>query len=61
LVEPAIVVPMHYGTPAIELPLAPVDDFLALMEGRELRRADSAELDVERPVEGATVVVPGAP
>jgi L-ascorbate metabolism protein UlaG (beta-lactamase superfamily) len=58
---PAIVVPMHYGSPAVGLPLAPVDDFLALMEGHELRREDAAELELERPGEGTTVVVPAAP
>jgi L-ascorbate metabolism protein UlaG (beta-lactamase superfamily) len=61
VLDPAVVVPMHYGSPAVGLPLAPVDDFLALMEGRELRRADAAELELERPGEGMTVVVPAAP
>jgi L-ascorbate metabolism protein UlaG (beta-lactamase superfamily) len=61
VLDPAVVVPMHYGSPAVGLPLAPVEDFLALMEGRELRRADAAELELERPAEGMTVVVPAAP
>jgi len=62
VLDPAIVVPMHYGSPAVGLPLAPVDDFLALMEGQELRREDAAEFDLARPAEGTTtVVVPAAP
>ena len=48
-------------TPAVGLPLAPVDDFLGLVEDRELQRADSAELELELPSAGATVVVPAAP
>jgi L-ascorbate metabolism protein UlaG (beta-lactamase superfamily) len=61
VLDPAIVVPMHYGLPAVGLPLAPVDDFLALMEGHELRREEAAEFELERPGEGTTVVVPAAP
>jgi L-ascorbate metabolism protein UlaG (beta-lactamase superfamily) len=61
LLDPAIVVPMHYGSPAVGLPLAPVDDFLGLVEDRELQRADSSEVELERPSAGATVVVPAAP
>jgi L-ascorbate metabolism protein UlaG (beta-lactamase superfamily) len=61
VLKPAIVVPMHYATPAVGLPLAPVDDFLALMGGHELRREDAAEVELERPGEGTTVVVPAAP
>jgi L-ascorbate metabolism protein UlaG (beta-lactamase superfamily) len=59
--DPAVVVPMHYGNPAVGLPLAPVDDFLALMEDRELQRSDGSEVELERPESGATVVVPAAP
>ncbi len=61
VLDPAIVVPMHYSSPSVGLPLAPVDDFLALMEGHELRRENAAELELERPGEGTTVVVPAAP
>ncbi len=61
VLDPAIVVPMHYDTPAVGLPLAPVDDFLALTEGREVRREDAAELGIEGPGEGKIVVVPAAP
>jgi L-ascorbate metabolism protein UlaG (beta-lactamase superfamily) len=61
VLDPAIVVPMHYGLPAVGLPLAPVDDFLALMEGHDVRRENAAELELERPGEGTTVVVPAAP
>jgi L-ascorbate metabolism protein UlaG (beta-lactamase superfamily) len=59
--DPAIVVPMHYGSPKVGLPLAPVDDFLGLMEGNEVRREGTPELDLERPSGGTIVVVPAAP
>ena len=61
LLDPGVVVPMHYSTPAVGLPLSPVDDFLELMEDRELLREGSAEFELARPAEGAAVVVPAAP
>jgi L-ascorbate metabolism protein UlaG (beta-lactamase superfamily) len=60
-IDPAVVVPMHYGSEKVGLPLAPVDDFLGLVDDRELQRSDSAELDLELPSQGKTVVVPAAP
>jgi L-ascorbate metabolism protein UlaG (beta-lactamase superfamily) len=59
--DPQVVVPMHYGSEKIGLPLAPVDDFLGLVEDRDVERADSAELELELPPQGKTVVVPAAP
>jgi L-ascorbate metabolism protein UlaG (beta-lactamase superfamily) len=59
--DPAVVVPMHYATPTVGLPLTSVDDFLELMDDREVRREDAPEVEVERPSKGATVVVPAAP
>lgn len=58
--DPAVVVPMHYDTPKVGLPLAPLDDFLGRVGDREIRREDSAEVELERPG-GKTVVVPAAP
>jgi L-ascorbate metabolism protein UlaG (beta-lactamase superfamily) len=59
--EPRTVVPMHYLTPAIDFPLAPLDDFLAEMEGHELRREPEAGFELGPAGEGTTVVVPAAP
>jgi L-ascorbate metabolism protein UlaG (beta-lactamase superfamily) len=59
--SPAVVVPMHYSSPKVGLPLAPVDDFLGLVDDREVRREDAPEVELERPSGGATVVVPAAP
>jgi L-ascorbate metabolism protein UlaG (beta-lactamase superfamily) len=59
--EPATVVPMHFLSPAIDLPLAPVDDFLELMAEHELRRAPEAEFELEPTGAGTTVVLPAAP
>jgi L-ascorbate metabolism protein UlaG (beta-lactamase superfamily) len=60
-IDPAVVVPMHYGSEKVGLPLSPVEDFLGLVEDRELQRSDSAELELEVPSQGKTVVVPAAP
>jgi L-ascorbate metabolism protein UlaG (beta-lactamase superfamily) len=60
-IDPAVVVPMHYGSEKVGLPLSPVEDFLGLVEDRELQRFDSAELELELPSQGKTVVVPAAP
>jgi L-ascorbate metabolism protein UlaG (beta-lactamase superfamily) len=60
-IDPAVVVPMHYASEKVGLPLAPVDDFLSLVEDREQQRFDSAELELELPSRGKTVVVPAAP
>jgi L-ascorbate metabolism protein UlaG (beta-lactamase superfamily) len=60
-IDPPVVVPMHYSSEKVGLPLAPVEDFLGFVEDRELQRFDSAEFELERPSQGRTVAVPAAP
>jgi len=45
-IAPAVVVPMHYRTPAVDLRIAPLDDFLALVPGHE--RANGHRVRLER-------------
>lgn len=46
LLQPRIVIPMHYQNGKINLPLQPVDDFLALFELSQIVRSDSPTLTV---------------
>lgn len=43
--RPRVVVPMHYKTRALSFPLAPVDDFLAQMQGAPVERVSSPSVD----------------
>jgi L-ascorbate metabolism protein UlaG (beta-lactamase superfamily) len=58
---PRIAVPMHYKTPLVDLPLTPVDDFLAYeaRAGHPVRRAHSSSvsLDPAQLPEATTVLV----
>ena len=42
--KPKITVPMHYKTPKVDLPIAPVDDFLR--DKPNIRRSNSSEVEV---------------
>jgi len=58
LLEPKIVVPMHYWVPGLNLPLATLDEFLAVAKW-PTRRLETNELELERATlpERPTIVV----
>ncbi len=63
LVQPRVVVPMHYQNGKINLPLRPVDDFLALWEPSQIVRHLSPALTLGRddlPREMQVIVLPSA-
>jgi hypothetical protein len=46
MVGPRLVIPMHFKTPKISFPIAPVDDFTAMMENVE--KAGASEITVSK-------------
>ena len=47
LIAPKITIPMHYKVPKLNLPLAPVDDFLRYVQ-YSVRRVDSNQVKIEK-------------
>lgn len=63
LIQPRIVIPMHYQNGKVNLPLQPVDDFLALFEPSQIRRHDSPALTLradDLPPSLQVIVLPSA-
>ena len=61
LIQPRLVIPMHYQNGKINLPLRPVDDFLALFDPAQIVRHPSPTLEVcpeTLPTETQVVVLP---
>jgi L-ascorbate metabolism protein UlaG (beta-lactamase superfamily) len=58
-IGPRVVIPMHYRTPTIRYPIAPVDEFLARHAGTPVirHRGSTLELDRERLPETLTIHV----
>ena len=48
LLDPKIVIPMHYKTPKVDFPISPIDEFL---KGKERVRKFGSEVEVELPTE----------
>lgn len=46
--NPKIVIPMHYKTPAIDFPIAEVDEFAAKMKGYSVKRLAKSEVEVDK-------------
>jgi L-ascorbate metabolism protein UlaG (beta-lactamase superfamily) len=57
LIEPGLVVPMHYGLPGLVLPLDPVQLFLGEMGVKEAERRDSLSVSAGQLPEETKVVV----
>jgi L-ascorbate metabolism protein UlaG (beta-lactamase superfamily) len=57
--SPALVVPMHYRTSAINF-LDPADDFLAALPSRRIDHLDESALSIES-LDGARVALPAVP
>ena len=47
-IGPRIVIPMHFKTPKINLNIAPLEEFLALMANHPISRPGSTSIDVSR-------------
>lgn len=45
--KPRMVVPMHWRTPALTIPLKPVDDFLGEMVGAKVERAGACSIEIK--------------
>ncbi len=63
LIQPCLVIPMHYQNGKSNLPLQPVDDFLALFPPHQIVRADSPILTLsatDLPAEMQVIVLPSA-
>lgn len=63
LIQPRIVIPMHYGNGRINLNLRPVDDLLALFDPAQVVRHPSPTLEVSPdalPLETRVMVLPSA-
>ncbi len=63
LIQPRIVIPMHYQNGKVNLPLQPVDDFLALFEPSHIVRFDSPTLTLsaeDLPPSLQVIVLPSA-
>lgn len=63
LIQPRVVIPMHYQNGKVNLPLRPVDDFLALFEPSQVIRQDSPTLTLraeDPPASLQVIVLPSA-
>lgn len=61
LIGPRWVIPMHYGTGRVNLPLAPVEEFLAVMGDAPVVRAGSSTVELSgdaRPERTTVLVLP---
>ncbi len=63
LIQPRLVIPMHYQNGKSNLPILPIDDFLALFEPHQIVHADLPTLTLcskELPAQMQVVVMPSA-
>ena len=63
LLQPKIVIPMHYGNGKVNLPLQPLEDFLALFDPSQIVRRDSPTLSLctaDLPPALQVIVLPSA-
>jgi len=55
--QPAVVIPMHYKTPKVDLPIGPVDDFLAGKQNVEDAGASQMTVCADELGEGPQIIV----